>query len=132
MVTCGHFFVLFLPCLFICKKNELDKKGLQSLKHPHKRQKNTKIKKKDKNKYFQYSKMGILNHTANLAKAEKQENPITPFCTINQKTQFNKPGISSNLQFLFSFHRATGFWLRRFLVDHNCYAACKCWYNLEV
>lgn len=119
-----NFFVLLMPCLFIYKKLiRLKRPSVlkTSLQKMEKYQNN-----KKKKKYFQYSKRGMLNHTENLAKAEKQENPITPFCTINQKTQFNKPGISSSLQFLFSFHRATGFWLRRFLVDHNCYDVCKC------
>lgn len=84
---------------------------------------NDQNKKKLKKKY---SNGEMLRHTANLTKAEKQKNSVPLLCTIYQKLYLNKPGIRSNLQVLFSFLRATGYWLRGFLMDHNCYVVSKC------
>lgn len=86
--------------------------------------------KKLKYRYIQYSNGEMLSRTANLTKEEKEKNSIPLLCTIYQKLHLNKPGIRSSLQVLFSFLRATGFWLRGFLVDHNCYVVSKCGYNL--
>lgn len=87
---------------------------------------NDQNKKKLKKKIFKWGNAEAYSKCDKSRKTEKQKNSVPLLCTIYQKLYLNKPGIRSNLQVLFSFLRATGYWLRGFLMDHNCYVVSKC------